>query len=124
MEAYKGRALDVGKSVRVYRNLHRGGYSVVQGGLVVAHAQDITLSDCTMHVCEGARQRVISTRRKVVHAWVCGRVAERVEANQPLRYNPYEAGYFRNTAGEPVWRADCVSLSSSVHYLPYIERRL
>lgn len=63
--------------VRVYRNLHNGKLSVQaripgKGWRVVAHAAAIRLANVTFEVSETARQRVLRTGRKEVHAFAVG----------------------------------------------------
>lgn len=63
----------------VYYNLHTGLWSVkaLDGdlkGKVVGHAERIRLKNCEFRVSEAGRQRVLSERRKNVHAGVVGEV--------------------------------------------------
>ena len=72
---YKGRTLDESKPVHVYRNLGNAAkerYSIRQGGLVVGHTDEITLTDCEFKVSEAGRQRVLREGRKNVHAYIKG----------------------------------------------------
>jgi hypothetical protein len=61
-------------------------------------AASLTLADCTFVSQEGARQTVIRTRVKSVHAWIVG---ERVDSVPPglvgvaVSYNPYVSGELR-----------------------------
>ena len=45
IKSFKGRKLDRNRPVRVYRNLNKGGYSVMQDRLVVAHTEHVMLFD-------------------------------------------------------------------------------
>lgn len=90
--------LDKERSVEVYRNLHRNCYSIKQDGLVKAHAEHITLDNCTFHVNEVGRDRVRKTKRKEVHAWIKGYISEYTdlpssELNR-IYYNPYKNDHF------------------------------
>jgi hypothetical protein len=63
--------------VRVYFNLHRKCFSIMAAegpakGKVVAHADDVILSKVTSKVNVRSRDRVRRTKRKEVHAYVCG----------------------------------------------------
>ena len=93
--------IDESRSVEVYRNLHRNCYSVKQDGLVKAHADELTLDNCTFHVNASGRERVRKTKRKEVHAWIRGFLSP----NQGLHllaphsldrvfYNPYRHDTF------------------------------
>lgn len=75
ISAYKNRALDFGRPVRVYRNLHKGGYSVMQKGRVVAHADELHLVDVKFVVQESGRKRTLREGRKCVHAFAVGRLS-------------------------------------------------
>lgn len=74
----------------VYFNLHRKVWSVkaLEGeykGLVVAHAETVTLKDATPKVSAVGRQRVLESQEKNVHAGIVGEVVEVGEAT--YRYN-------------------------------------
>lgn len=106
---YKGRQIDFSKPVKVYRNLNNGLFSVVQGNIVVAHVDSITLTDVSFKVSEAGRQRVITTKQKNVHAYVVGKVVavndlqlKNIDNNTPsrIRYNPYKFGYFYSEVTE------------------------
>jgi hypothetical protein len=89
----------LGKSVMVYRNLHNGKFSVLDRKTyrLLCHASSICLSSVEFKVREGGRQRVIKTKSKNVHAFVCGVVTESVcadESFEDVSYNPYRAGSF------------------------------
>lgn len=65
--------------VFVYFNLHKGLWSIraeegPHKGKVVAHASQLSLSDCTFKVSEAGRQRVLREKRKNVHAGVHGQL--------------------------------------------------
>jgi hypothetical protein len=76
MTRYKNRVVDKSKKVRVYRNLNRQGvtYSIMQAGLVVAHAQHIALVNCKFIVNRSGWERMCATGRKNVHAFVEGKL--------------------------------------------------
>lgn len=60
--------------VAVYRNLHKGCWSVRDRstGRVVAHMDQVVVSGCTFRVGKAGRQRVLKEGRKNVHAFVHG----------------------------------------------------
>lgn len=105
--------------VQVYRNLHNGRWSIrsAASGLVLAHADKVVLCNATFKVREAGRQKVIQEKRKNVHAFCQGFVAEWVGdeyrnrhlynrqyrinsdlygVNTQVSYNPYWYGYFFN----------------------------
>lgn len=88
--------------VRIYRNLHKKLYSVqekVEGRWkVVEHTNNINIRNVSFKVSEGGRQRVLSEKRKNVHAFIIG---ERVSSMTPsvypgdeITYNPYASSHF------------------------------
>ena len=105
-----------GQRVRVYRNLHKGCYSVQsyetgRGWRVEAHVHELTLSDVEFKVMETGRQKVLRERKKNVHAFVIGTVA--VDRHTVFTdawivgYNPYKYSSFVYLAhsDQPVYKA-------------------
>lgn len=82
----------------VYRNLHRGDWSIREGGLVVAHRDFVLVEDARFVVQPAGRARVLREKRKNVHAFVRGEVSETVPKLGKdwgrASYNPYRAPYF------------------------------
>ena len=103
---------------QVYRNLHKGCWSIKEkGGKVVAHAEQAIMYHVTPVVNESGRQRVLREKRKNVHAYLEGQVAaylgtpyqgrnvalcsvdDMEEFSErfligPISYNPYLLPYF------------------------------
>ena len=116
--------VDYGKRVACYRNLHfpntmwsiKSMQSGDDYGLVIAHSPEAFMTDCTFHVSVAGRGRVLSEKRKNVHASVRGFWAEpftcRVEdIGTPITYNPYKYGTFVTVKDErPVTGAERVML--------------
>lgn len=97
--------IDPTKKVRVYRNLHKGCYSVQQNGRVKCHVDCITLEDANLIVHEKGRDKVRKERVKNVHAFIDGYLPENVQdsVNQYERhfwheiyYNPYKTDRWIN----------------------------
>ena len=104
-----GSDLAVGQRVQVYRNLHHGKGPVhywsirsARSGLVrgvVAHA---VLENVELRVQEGARQTVLATGRRSVHAYALGTLRAWNEDTSPQRprsfvrvtYNPHRGPNF------------------------------
>lgn len=107
--SYKGRAVDISRPVRVYRNLHRGGYSIKQGRQVVAHAERLCLKDVRFIVSERGRQRVLRDGHKCVHAYaegiICssgmGVTAESTRLPVKVVYNPWIMDSFQTEGFAP-----------------------
>jgi hypothetical protein len=111
----------VGRRVFVYRNLSsctrsKGRYSIQSRegkdyGLVIGHADEITLRDCEFKVSEAGRKRVLRDRRKNVHAGILGYIAKGEVNGVQVFYDPYTAGHFLTKRGRKVSKAGKVSLS-------------
>lgn len=96
--------IDFDRKVFVYKNLHKGCWSIKQDGLVKAHATELTLYGCNMKINRKGRERVLMEKRKNVHAGIKGYLKdadlERVWSDLPedqfieITYNPYKYSSF------------------------------
>lgn len=76
--------------VRVYFNLHDRCYSIQHKGRVVAHLDQVLITDAKFQVGEGGRQRVLKETRKNVHAYVIGEMEVGfIKKGVEVTYNPY-----------------------------------
>jgi hypothetical protein len=110
--------------VFVYWNLHRKTYSIramegAKKGLVVGHADEMTLHNVEFRVSEAGRQRVLRYKRKNVHAGVVGYIPtsdlidESIPYDTIVKYNPYLGPKFTAGIGHvPVSSARRVRLES------------
>jgi len=105
-----------GKQVKVYRNLNiktEKVWSVQYEGKVVCHLPTVQLTGVRFAVSEPSRQRVLATNRNV-HAYAIGIfTSQQVPAAvEPIRYDPYFAGYFFRVADPhtPIYSAAAVRL--------------
>lgn len=108
LKSYKGRSLQVGDLVKVYRNLHNGLFSLVplfgeHKDRVVAHGNDIRLVNVQFKVYETGRQKVIREQKKNVHAYAVGVFDGFGQGTfnwvyDEVTYNPYKQGsfYYKN----------------------------
>jgi hypothetical protein len=118
VELIKGRTLELGEKVFVYRNLHKQTFSVknMETGLVVAHSDNVMLVDCKFKVSERGRQRVLREKRKNVHAGVVGYYMGEhlIGATQShATYNPYlYPSFIDRSSQEPLREAYYVFLSN------------
>lgn len=91
--------------VFVYRNLRKKCYSVkaLEGpskGLVIAHVDTLTLTECRFKVSKAGQARVRATRQKNVHAGVQGQWTGELNPLLPedvsvsVYYNPYKVDTF------------------------------
>ncbi len=92
----------VGKSVKVYWNLHKNVFSVQYKGRVVAHLDNIVLDNPRFYVSESGNKRVLKEKRKNVHAFIYGiihRYTLTQDTDEPagysrVKYNPYKCAFF------------------------------
>lgn len=110
--------LKTGQGCKVYFNIRKKMFSVLQGGRVVARLNSLTLYGCSFKVSERGRQRVLASGCKNVHAYVCGYFIEDgilipvIRNGQEVTYNPYKYSSFvfkRNK--EPIKEAEWIKLS-------------
>jgi hypothetical protein len=119
--------IPIGTKVLVYRNLHKKCFSVVdtKTGKVISHTQSIDLDNVTFKVRECGRQKVISTKQKNVHAFVCGTVCGSPPATERWRgvgYNPYfSSSFFDTESKEAINKAFCAKLRNGKDILAKID---
>jgi hypothetical protein len=83
--------------VQVYRNLNKDCWSVRYQGKVIGHYETLALYDCTFHVQEAGRKRVLKEKQKNVHAYIKGEIVQITKGKATARrisYNPYKHGFF------------------------------
>jgi hypothetical protein len=94
MISFKGRTVNPGQQVEVYRNLNvEGHYSIrcAKSKLVLCHAESVLIKNCRFVTNEKSRQKIIETKRKLVHAYVVG---EFIEADTPMPEDVQEGVYY------------------------------
>jgi hypothetical protein len=122
--------------VEVYRNLHRGCWSVRSSstGRVIAHAERVQLEDVRLVVQPAGRARVLREQRKNVHAFMRGELTHlwkqdewstidstldlypRMPEGQQVSYNPYRcASFVMRATGETIQGASSVTLTETGH---------
>lgn len=118
MIAKDNRIIIFDKPVLVYKNLHKDCWSIKQNGLVVAYSTNLCLQNCTMKISEKSRQKVISERKKNVHAYISGYITDNISCELPLYYNPYQTPTFVNyNTKEPILTASFVQfIDNTVTY--------
>lgn len=105
----------------IYRNLHRGlCFSIRLRGRVIDRQEHFIARNVRFKVSEAGRLSVVSTRHKVVHAFV---VAESYELTKTdalgltgVRYNPYLTSTFQ-VNDEPIYEAAAVLFQHGQCYL-------
>lgn len=104
MELFKGRKVEIGMTVDVYRNLlSKEGYSIRDSkkGVVLCHCRSVSLSSAVFKVSEAGRQKVLTNKRRSVHAFIRGTLQgidiEVPEGLTQVYYNPYKTRLFLDT---------------------------
>lgn len=72
--SFKGRTIEEGQRVKVYKNLNNGLWSIkdAKSGLVLGHSESVVLEGVKFSVGQKGRERVIKEQQKNVHAYVIG----------------------------------------------------
>lgn len=113
MTPFKGRKVDYSKPVQVYRNLNGelwNRWSIRQGGLVVAHAEELQLSGVRFKVSHSGWARMIESGRRNVHAIAVGDLIKKPmpfwagNYRTPVKYDR-QSGHFRDDCDNRVERA-------------------
>ena len=88
---FKNRDININKPVKVYLNLTKKCYSIMQSGKVVGHADDIYIREAKFVVNQKGRRRVLATKKKSVHAFIVGYLTNYCPNldYKPIQYNPY-----------------------------------
>lgn len=100
----------------IYRNLRQDCFSIKYKGVVVGRATNIIAINPSFQVSEAGRQRVVSERRKNVHAYVvCDDYLLNPEHYEVVNkgevtYNPYKNDSFQ-CDGQPIFKSDYAQLT-------------
>ena len=100
--------LQKGDRVEIYRNLHKGCFSVRQKGRVVGYLYDneeFHLKDCKFAVQPAGRAKVLKENRKNVHAFVRGTYRGNIHIGMPIE-NPNENEYYTQLVTYNPYKAD------------------
>ncbi|UAL49819.1 hypothetical protein K7887_22125 (plasmid) [Sutcliffiella horikoshii] len=124
MEFFKGREVNTGDVVHVYRNLNTGNFSIrcSKTQKVLAHARTVQLKDCTCTVSKSGRDKTLLERRKRVHAWIKGTFIsadqdKKEEFNRVIYYDPYKTEQFVDLmVNKPVYHLVEAHFEGSVVY--------
>ena len=105
IKPFKGRTLERGQVVQVYRNLNNGVFSIrdKKTGLVVAHGNHIHLNDCSAVISLPGQLKARRSLIRNVHAWIEGTYLGALDLSgvylfipepQELYYNPFKTDTF------------------------------
>lgn len=104
--------------VYVYFNLHKHCWSIRHKNRVIAHTNYVELENAQFKVSKPGRERVLKTKQKNVHAFVCGNLVSlektrETEGGELVTYNPYKFETFVKVADEtPVLDAEVVIMEN------------
>ncbi len=116
--------IDRTRPVRVFKNWHRGCYSIMQDGVVRASAREVSLHSVEFLVRASGRARMLKLNRRNVHAYAVGLLEDFVHPDQATSlpaltgrvafYDPYRFDAFvdRETL-QPVYAAERALLTDS-----------
>jgi len=113
--------------VFVYKNLHKNKFSIkaLEGpykNLVIAHRNDLVLTNVTPKVSQAGRHRVLAEKCKNVHAGLVGYWSEDAsfDIQKPLNaitYNPYKYDNFvYKESQDPFEHSAVVYMSTDVNH--------
>ncbi|WP_311276025.1 hypothetical protein [Methylobacterium sp. WCS2018Hpa-22] len=93
--------------VHVYWNRTARVWSIRRAGRVVDRRASLILGACRFHAGESARQRVVRSGDRDVHAWVAGILTDAPRPPSAVRvgYRPSEPGFRRRDTGEIITAA-------------------
>jgi hypothetical protein len=106
----------------IYRNLHKGGFSVKHRGRVVARPKTFVLENPELNVSEAGQRRARATRQRNVHAYIVGsKFVERDRRPTGLKgklyYNPFTCETFVDyDTQRPIKELNQVVFSGDVAY--------
>lgn len=116
--------------VRVYRNLTRGCYSVMEktakGWRVAYYCESIRLVNAKFVVSKSGRARVLREKRKNVHAFIEGKPVFHWGTKwlTKVSYNPYKSDRFETEHGFGVNYSPYVMLNKKGCFIDGIHTRL
>ena len=87
------------EKVFIYFNLHKKVFSVrsMKSGIVIAYVTEIELDNAIFKVSEKGRQKVLSERRKNVHAGIVGFISEKEVFKSQEKYKkPSHMTWFKS----------------------------
>lgn len=122
IESFKKRKVYERQEVEVYRNLKNGKFSIrcKSTGYVLAHGDDFYLTNVRFTVNEKARERVLQTKQRNVHAYAEGYFTSNVSLvnKKEVTYQPYKKGsFYLKETGEDVVKAESIHLYNKKMYI-------
>lgn len=101
--SFKGRSLIQRQKVKVYYNQYLKLFTIqdFETGLVVAHGNNIMMSECYLKVSKAGRKKALTENRNNIHSYIVG-TYEGVNKQIPLTmreayYNPHVTTHYIDT---------------------------
>ncbi len=129
LKGFKGRTYNLGDKVRVYRNLNKGGWSILamsgeNKGRVVAHVDHVTLNTVDFVISKAGLARAQASKVRNVHSFAQG-ILNSIEPissdflTNEITYNPFKKGYFYpvSNAEQQLMAADRLFFSENKAYM-------
>lgn len=115
--------------VKVYRNLHKDCFSVVdcKTNRVAKHVESIMIDTPIFHVSQAGRTRVLQTKTKNVHAWIKGeelstsglpRISHLEKYWEEVVYDPYKYSSFVDKQGKEIKTASVAIMQEKRVFIP------
>lgn len=107
-QGFKNRTYNLGDKVRVYRNLNKGGWSILamsgeNKGRVVAHVDHVTLKSVDFIISKAGLARARASKVRNVHSYAQGELVSVSQIHKEclfdeISYNPFRAEHFYPTS--------------------------
>ena len=111
-----------GQRVSVHMNLHKRCFSIKQAGLVVAHADEVFLTNASFRVQQAGWRRALADGQRNVHALVYGTLVAALgqECGRRVRYHPFETNgsFVYADTSEPVTTTPEAHLTGCQIFVP------
>jgi len=113
---------------KIYRNLHKDCFSVLKwnqdkkGYRLFQHVKDLEAYGVTFRVSQAGRAKVLETKQKNVHAFICCQefriYSGAANLGEEIYYDPYKTEMFRfRSSEESILNAESIIMTNNKCYL-------
>jgi hypothetical protein len=116
----EGKQLQPGQKVKVYKNLHKDCFSIMDSktGLVVAYADRVLLEEVNFKIGSYGLKKAREEKKRNVHAFAVGHfIGQKEKKGEKVFYNPFKYDSFVNSAGEEVKESQFVYLEKGICFV-------
>lgn len=129
LQGFKNRTYNLGDRVRVYRNLNKGGWSILamsgeNKGRVVAHVDYVTLEAVDFVISKAGLARAQVSKVRNVHSYAQGILnsLEPLSSDflcNEITYNPFKKDYFYpvSNVDQKLTGADCIFFAENKAFI-------